>query len=86
MVFLFVDLVISRGPKLRLEYNMTRVVVLRLSSPGTGFMCKGFLKGLFPGKARKREEKQGRAGEGLKQVCKPRQNPTEGLKPDATGN
>lgn len=77
MVFSFVDLVTSRGPKLRLEYNMTRVVVLRLSSPDTGFMCKGFLKGFFRGKTRKRAEKQGRAGEGLKQVCKPRQNRTE---------
>ena len=69
MVFLFVGLVIFRGPKLRLEYNRTGVVVLRLRSPDTGFNeYKGFIKEMFPEekkKKREREEGQGKAGERL---------------------
>ena len=61
MVFLFVGLVIFRGPKLRLEYNQTRVVVLRLRSPDTEFIYKGFIKEMFPEKNkqtnRRREER-----------------------------
>ena len=69
MVFLFVGLEIFRGPKLRQEYNRTGVVVLRLRSPDTGFIYKGFIKEMFPEKKKKRErerqEGQGKAGERL---------------------
>lgn len=67
MVFLFVGLVIFRGSKLRLEYNRTSIVVLRLRSPDKKFIYKRSIKEMVPEKKKKRErgEGQGRAGERL---------------------
>ena len=69
MVFLFVGLVIFRGPKLRLEYNQTRVVVLRLRSPDTEFIYKGFIKEMFPEKKQtNKQKKRGKAGKGRRET------------------
>ena len=61
MVFLFVGLVIFRGPKLRLEYNRTRAVVLRLRSPDTVYIYKGFIKEMFPEKEKERKGRERQA-------------------------
>lgn len=89
MVFLFVGLVIFRGPKLRLEYNRTRAVLLRLRSPDTGFIYKGFIKEMFPEREKRHtQKKRGRAGKGRRETSKcrnPGRGPLRGLRPGVTG-
>lgn len=89
MVFLFVGLVIFRGPKLRLEYNRTGVVVLRLRSPDTGFNeYKGFIKEMFPEEKKKRErERKGRERQerDFSKCGNPGRGPQRGLRPGVTG-
>ena len=90
MVFLFVGLVIFRGPKLRLEYNQTRVVVLRLRSPDTEFIYKGFIKEMFPEKKTNKqteEERKGRERQerDFSKYRNPGRGPQRGLRPSVTG-
>ena len=89
MVFLFVGLEIFRGPKLRQEYNRTGVVVLRLRSPDTGFIYKGFIKEMFPEK-KKRERERDRKGRerqerDFSKCGNPGRGPQRGLRPGVTG-
>ena len=84
MVFLFVGLVIFRGPKLRLEYNRTRAVVLRLRSPDTVYIYKGFIKEMFPEKEKERKGRE-RQERDFSKCGNPGRGPQRGLRPGVTG-